>query len=104
MNTSISAPAPGGNGSLRDLFRNPRIAGTLILAYMAIFTYILFTLDRSNILFPLWSSLAFPPFVLTPFIIFASPLSRRSKAALILLMILIIMPLVGIFDGGYLEL
>ncbi|HVU15140.1 MAG TPA: hypothetical protein VHD90_27895 [Phototrophicaceae bacterium] len=104
MNTSIPAPTSGTNGSLRQWIRQPRIAGVFILAYLVVFATILFKLDRANTLFPLWSSLAFPPFVISPFIIFSSPLSRRIKAGLILLVVLILMPLIGIYDGGYLEL
>ncbi len=90
--------------TFRDWIRQPRIAGTLIIAYIAIFIFVLVTLDRGNLLFPLWSTLAFPPFVLSPFVVLASPLSRRTKALMIGALILVIMPTIGIYDGGYLEL
>ncbi len=104
INTHAPTPGVGEPTSLRAWIRQPRIAGGLIVAYLAIVIFILVTLDRANLLFPLWSTLAFPPFVIAPFVILASPLTRRSKALLILLCVLVLMPLIGIYDGGYLEL
>jgi branched-chain amino acid transport system permease protein len=88
----------------RDWIRQPQVAFGLIVAYVAFAVFILITLDRRNLLFPLFSTCAFPPFVLSPFVILASSLSARTKASLILLLILIVMPIIGVFDGAYLEL
>jgi branched-chain amino acid transport system permease protein len=104
MNTSIPAPAMKQNPSFREWIRQPRIAGTLIVAYLAVVILILFKLDRTTVLFPLWSTLTFPPFILSPFVILASPLSLRTKSVMIGLLVLILMPIIGIYDGGYLEL
>lgn len=103
LNTSVPTES-GSRPSLRSWLRKPSVAGTLIVAYIAVALLVLVTLNRGNVLFPLWSTLAFPPFILSPFVILASPLSQRTKMALILLLILILMPLLGIYDGGYLEL
>ncbi|MEP7292993.1 MAG: branched-chain amino acid ABC transporter permease [Chloroflexota bacterium] len=104
INPSISAPQPDTRSSFRAWIRQPRVAATLIIGYIVIALIVLVSLDRRNVLFPILSTLAFPPFILSPFVILASPLPRRLKTSLILLLILIIMPLLGIFDGGYLEL
>ena len=104
---AINTPIPARNTeerSFRDWIRQPRIAFVLIVAYVFLALAILVSLDRRNLLFPLWSTLAFPPFILSPFVILASPLSQRTKISLIMLMVLIVMPLLGIYDGGYLEL
>ncbi|MEO8394821.1 MAG: branched-chain amino acid ABC transporter permease, partial [Chloroflexota bacterium] len=104
MNSTIPTPNSGSSPSFRAWILQPRVAGTLILAYIAAAVFILVKLDHGNVLYPLWSSLAFPPFILSPFVIFASPLPKRLKAVLILLVVLVVMPLIGIFDGGYLEI
>jgi branched-chain amino acid transport system permease protein len=103
INTPIPTEAKTSS-FLRDWLRNPRVTGALIVAYIVVALLILVSLNRGNVLFPLWSTLAFPPFILSPFVILASPLSMRAKMSLILLLILVIMPLLGVFDGGYLEL
>ncbi len=102
INTSV--PAPKKPQSFRDWIRQPLVAGILLAAYILLALIILITLDRRNLLFPLWSTLAFPPFILSPFVILASPLPQRLKISLILLLVVIVMPLLGIYDGGYLEL
>jgi branched-chain amino acid transport system permease protein len=88
----------------RDWLRQPQVALGLIVAYIAVAVFILITLDRRNLLFPIFSTCAFPVFVLSPFVILASPLSGRIKTSLILFSILVLMPIVGVFDGAYLEL
>lgn len=95
---------PAASTSFRVWIRQPRVAGALIVGYILLAALILIELDRGNLLFPLFSSLAFPPFVLSPFVILASPLSVRTKVTLILLLIILVMPLIGIFDSGYMEL
>ena len=106
MNPTLPAPnpTPTSASSFRDWIRQPRVAAVLIIGYIVLAIAILVSLDRGNLLFPLWSSLAFPPFILSPFVLLASPLPRRLKFSLILLLIIIVMPLLGIYDGGYLEL
>src|SRR4051812_33085361 len=109
MNTTVpsSNPTPtpqSSPSSFRSWLLQPRVAAVLIIGYIVLAVAILVSLDRGNLLFPLWSSLAFPPFILSPFVLFASPLPRRLKFSLILLLIIIVMPLLGIYDGGYLEL
>ncbi len=104
INTPIPAPAADTKPTFRAWIRQPRVAGTLIVAYIALALIILVSLDRSNLLFPLLSTLAFPPFIMSPFVILLSPLSTRVKAVMIGLLVILIMPLLGIYDGGYLEL
>ncbi len=104
MALNAAAPTPGSALSLRAWIRQPRVAAVLIVGYIALAAVILVNLDRGNLLFPLWSTLAFPPFILSPFVILASPLPSRAKLTMILLMVVLVMPLIGIFDGGYMEL
>jgi len=88
----------------RDWFKQPTVAGAAIALYLAIVIVTLLSLDRGNLLFPLYSTLVFPPFILSPLVILSSPLSNRLKVTLILLLILIAMPIIGIYDSSYLEL
>lgn len=90
--------------TLREWLRQPTVAGVLIVAYLVVAIVAVLSLDRGNIIFPLLSTCAFPPLVLSPFVILASPLPGRLKLSLILLVIMIVMPVIGIYDGAYMEL
>lgn len=91
-----------------DVFKNwirqPSVVSALVVAYIVIAVTMLLTLDRGSVMFPTLSTIAFPPFVLSPLVILASPLPQRVKISLILLLMLIIMPIIGIYDSTYLEL
>ena len=104
LNAQLPASQPENQTSFRSWIRRPRVAAVLIIGYVALALVILLSLDRRSVWFPLWSTVAFAPFILSPFVILNSPLPQRTKASLILILVLIVMPLVGITDGGYLEL
>jgi branched-chain amino acid transport system permease protein len=76
----------------------------LAIAFIAIAFALLLLMDRSNLLFPLWSSIAFPMLAVAPFIVLASKVSNKLKAFLILVVLLLIVPYLGIKDSFYLEL
>ncbi|MBK8032463.1 MAG: branched-chain amino acid ABC transporter permease [Chloroflexi bacterium] len=90
--------------TLRAWIKQPRVAGVLIIAYLLIAVGTLLSLDRGNLLFPLFSTLVFPPFVLSPLVILAAPIPNKFKYSLILLLLVIAMPMIGIYDSSYLEL
>ena len=90
--------------TFRAWIKQPRVAGVLIIAYLVLVVGTLLSLDRSNLLFPLYSTLVFPPFVLSPLVILAAPLPNKLKLTLVLLMLIVAMPLIGIYDSSYLEL
>src|SRR5690606_2778661 len=90
--------------ALRNWAARPAVATALILLYLAVVLLVLRGLDRRHLWFPTFSTLAFPAFVLSPFIVMSAPISRRLKTILIGGLILIAMPLVGIYDTSYLEL
>lgn len=104
LNAQLPASQPENQTSFRSWIRRPRVAAVLIIGYVALALVILLSLDRRSVWFPLWSTVAFAPFILSPFVILNSPLPQRTKTSLILILVLIVMPLVGITDGGYLEL
>jgi branched-chain amino acid transport system permease protein len=104
--TTINPPssASSAENGLSGLLRNPLISGGLALAYVIIVMLLLLSLRRSDLLFPLYSMIVFPAFVLSPVVILRSTMDRRLKVSLILFAVMIIMPLVGIYDSTYLEL
>ncbi len=88
----------------RQWFRNPTIAAIGILIYLAIVLSVLLSLNHATLWFPLYSMLAFPAFILSPYLIMASKAPGTFKVALIAVLVLVAMPLIGIYDTGYLEL
>jgi branched-chain amino acid transport system permease protein len=84
--------------------KNPTLVTALLVAYIVATMLVLRSLDRTTLWFPTLSTIAFPAFVLSPFLILASPVPQRTKMVLIVLVVVVAMPLVGIFDNGYLEL
>ncbi len=84
--------------------KQPMVALVAIIAYLLLSLGLLIGLDRGSTVFPLLSMIFFPPFVLAPFLILASPLDGKIKLALIAIQLIILLPLLGIFDSTYLEL
>src|SRR5438045_1158245 len=76
----------------------------LAIGFIAIAFILLLVMDGSNLLFPLWSSIAFPMLAVAPFIVLAAKVSNKLKAFLILVVLLLIVPYLGIKDSFYLEL
>jgi len=87
---------------LRQLWNDyPAAAG---IAFVAIAIGFLSIINRNLLLFPLWSSIAFPMLAVSPFVIFGLKMPPRIKVALALLVVIIVVPLLGFSDGFYLEL
>jgi branched-chain amino acid transport system permease protein len=86
------------------LFQNPFVAGAALVAYIAIAIIVLALLDRRSILFPLFSTLAFPPLVLAPFVTMGLRLDARIKGLIILALLFAVMPVIGMIDSSYIEL
>src|SRR5512138_309086 len=61
-------------------------------------------INRSMLLFPLFSSIAFPLLAVSPFIIIALKIPLALKLALSGIVMLIIIPILGMNDTFYLEL
>lgn len=75
----------------------------LVIAYMVLSMGALLFISREMFLYPLWSSIAFPLFVLSPLVILSARMRPRIKIGLALLMLMLLVPLVGIKDSSYLE-
>jgi branched-chain amino acid transport system permease protein len=87
-----------------ELLKNPVSSLIIVVLYIVVALGVLFSLKRSDYMFYVYSTCAFPAFVLSPFLILSTGLRREIKALLIAFLLLILMPIVGIYDGGYLEL
>jgi branched-chain amino acid transport system permease protein len=104
INTSTPATGQSDESGLAGLLRNPFVSGGIALVYIIIVIVLLLSLNRSDVLFPLYSMIVFPAFVLSPIVILRSNMDRRMKVSLILFTVMIAMPLIGIYDSTYLEL
>ncbi len=101
MTATTNSPA---KYSLRALLQRPTSAAAIIGGYLFIVVVVLFSLDRTNLLFPTLSTFAFPALVLSPFLILASGLEQRVKLGIIFVLIVFLVPLIGVYDASYLEL
>ncbi|MBI5670845.1 MAG: branched-chain amino acid ABC transporter permease [Chloroflexi bacterium] len=102
MATKSVSQSPWMN--VRTTMRQPVVAGALLVAYILAALLILSNLDRGSLWFPLYSTLAFPALVLSPFIILASPVRTPLKVILVALLLFVAIPYLGMRDSSYLEL
>ncbi len=79
----------------------PMLFGILFIGFA--FT-VLMLLNRDQLLFPLWSSIAFPALAISPFLVFALRMPVKVKVFLALLVVLAIVPFLGLRDSFYLEI
>jgi branched-chain amino acid transport system permease protein len=99
-----SSPLISVFDNIREALRNPVIAGLVLITYVVIAFLILRGLSRQDPLFPVKSMLAFPPLILSPFLILAANLRIGFKLVLIAAVMFIIVPLIGMYDPSYFEL
>lgn len=102
MTTKTLSQSPWAD--LRAWLRQPLVATTLAVVYIVVVVAILLGLNRLDTWFPLHTTLAFPPLVVSPFIILALPLKGWVKGVLIGVLLVIGVPLIGLYDSYYLEL
>jgi branched-chain amino acid transport system permease protein len=74
-----------------------------ILYVLIVFT-LLRNLNRADLWFPTYSSILFPLFVFSPFIIFALKIPLALRVVLVAIIGLVLMPILGMQDSFYLEL
>lgn len=75
-------------------------AGLVVLTFIILF----WAINRQQLMFPLWSSIAFPVLMVSPFVVLALKIPGQVKALLIILVALLLLPMLGFKDGFYLEL
>jgi branched-chain amino acid transport system permease protein len=74
------------------------------IALIVISTVVLLTINRTNLLFEMWSAMAFPVLVITPFVLLGIKVPNSVKAFVLAIVILLVIPYLGIEDTFYLEL
>lgn len=87
-----------------NMEKNPILAYALTFGYLGLVLFFIFTLNRNSTWFYAVNICVFPLFVFSPFIILSMPFNGRVKVGLLLLLIVVVMPIVGLFNTSYLEL
>jgi branched-chain amino acid transport system permease protein len=99
--TTLSSTEAGG---WRAFIRRPTIALSLIIGYLAVATVALFTLDRTALWYPLAQIVFVPLFMFSPIVIISAPIKMVYKVILGGVTILVLMPLLGLYNTSWLEL
>lgn len=94
----------GAVNAIRAFYADPVVAIAFAIVYVVATGFMLFSLNQRDLWYPLANMCIFPLFLLSPLVILSSPLEGRLKTGLILLLMLIVMPLIGLFNTSYLEL
>jgi len=74
------------------------------IVYIAVLFIILWIIKPTDLLFPVWSAVAFPLLVYAPFMMMNQRIDGRLKIGLIALLMLVLIPILGIENTFYLEL
>src|SRR5579864_4555358 len=75
----------------------------IICLIVALFV-VLMTIDNQAMLAPLWTAIAFPAMVISPFVILVLKMPGKVKAFLIVVVLLLIIPALGLKDSFYFTL
>ncbi len=103
MATTTLSPRTG-NGGWRELIRRPNVALGLLILYVAVITIALLKLDRTGMWYPLLQIFFVPAFVLSPFVVVSAPVKTVYKVIIGGVVLLVLMPLLGIYNSSWLEL
>jgi branched-chain amino acid transport system permease protein len=76
----------------------------VIAVWLVLTVGILFYIARTMLLWPLWSSIVFPLFAALPLVVIGANINPRARFTIGILIVALIVPLVGMKDGFYLEL
>src|SRR5260221_5629203 len=95
-------PATQPRENIRLFLARIPIAATLVLFALAFIP--LLSINRNQLLFPLWSSIAFPILSILHFLILNLHIRTRFKILIGLLVVLVMVPYLGLKDSFYLEL
>ena len=99
---SADQPTNQSKNSVRVYLARHPITVTLVT--LAVAFVVLLTIQRGQLFFPLFSSIAFPVLAVLPFVIITLHIPTRFKVFLGLLIVLIMVPYLGLRDSFYLEL
>ena len=103
--TTLTAPSPQPSPQgWRELIRRPGPALALLIAYIALTTFALFGLDRTSLWYPLMQIIFVPMFMFSPFLVVSAPIKTIYKVILGGVLLLLLMPLLGIYNPSWLGL
>ncbi len=103
MTTTTLAPQSSGN-SWREYIRRPGIALLLLILYIGGSTLVLFGLDRTALWYPLAQIIFVPLFMFSPIVVISAPIKMAYKIILGGVILLVLMPLLGMYNTSWLEL
>ncbi len=95
---------PQPSNPIRAAFANPITAAALTILYMVVTGVMLFTLDQRNLWYPALNMCIFPLFILSPLLILGIKINGSLKATLLLVLMIVVIPIIGLFNTSYLEL
>ncbi|MDZ4764318.1 MAG: branched-chain amino acid ABC transporter permease [Chloroflexota bacterium] len=104
MTTQTAAPQTGAWATFKAWLARPAIAGAIVVGYVILSIGLVVTLNRGSLWYPLANICAFPLLVIAPIVVLGSPLPGRLKLSIILGLIIVILPVIGVFNTSYLEL
>jgi len=90
--------------SFWDGFNRPPVLIALALGYIALTVLGIVTADRRNLFYFTYNIVIFSLFTISPVVVVLLPVSRRFRAITIGVLLLVIMPVMGIYNPYYLEL
>lgn len=101
--TTKTAP-PG----LQARLQQPEVARYLFpaaaVAYIAVTMLLLINLDRTSLWYNAANIAFYTAFILSPMLVIALPMSNMLKAIILAVFLVLIVPIVGIYNSSYLEL
>lgn len=100
--TTLSPNA--AHGGWRSTIRRPRVALGLLVAYVAAVTLALIALDRTGMWYPAAQILLVPAFMLSPLVVASAPIKTVYKIMIGGILLLVIMPILGVYNTSWLEL
>jgi branched-chain amino acid transport system permease protein len=103
MTTATVSPKPAGSG-WRNTIRRPGVALALLILYIGGTAFVLFNLDRTGLWYPLTQIIFVPLFLFSPFVVVSAPIKTIYKVIIGGILLLILMPVLGIYNTSWLEL
>ncbi|MBW4435834.1 MAG: hypothetical protein KME04_01790 [Pleurocapsa minor GSE-CHR-MK-17-07R] len=100
---SISAPLKQKR-SFWAFLDKPSNALIFALAYIALTLLAVVLIDRRSLWYPLMNMITTPLFLFTPLVVVSLPLGKWLKVGMFVAMLLVVMPIVGIYNPPFLEL
>ena len=103
MATTALSPQSAGGG-WRATLRRPGVALALLIVYILGTTFVLLNLDRTGLWYPLSQIIFVPLFLFSPFVVVSAPIKTIYKVIIGGILILILMPVLGVYNSSWLEL